>query len=168
MILPFKKGSIVATSVYVDGKLCADDAEITPPDIEFATATLTTAGEMEVPIAGLINGMEFGITTQGISNNLTKLAQPENHVIVCNAVQQVVGIDGTVVNEQVKYTVTGLGKKVPSGAAKQGEAGSQAYAISVISFKASVGGQIVHDVNKLTGKCVINGVDYGKKIRALL
>ncbi len=168
MLLPTKKGAIVATSVHIDGVLCADDAEITPPDVEFVTATLQAGGEIEVPIAGLINAMELGITAQGISNRMTKLAEPEKHTIVCNAVQQVIGIDGTTSNEQVKYTFTGFGKKVPSTSTKQGEASSQEYTVSVISYKATVGGEVITNVNKLTGDCIINGKNYGIKIRALL
>ncbi len=168
MLLPTKKGAILATSVYIDGLLCADDAEITPPDVEFMTSTLQGAGEIEVPLAGLINAMELGITTQGISNRLSALAQPHKHKIVCNAVQQVVGIDGLTYNEQVKYTFTGFGKKVPSTATKQGEASSQEYTVSLISYKAVVGGEVITNVNKLTGDCTINGVNYGVGIRALL
>jgi P2 family phage contractile tail tube protein len=168
MLLPTKKGAILATSVYIDGKLCADDAEITPPDVEFQTATLQEGGEIEVPLAGLVNSMELGITTQGISNRMTKLAQPQKHKIVCNAVQQVVGIDGLTYNEQVKYTFTGFGKKVPATTTKQGEASSQEYTVSLISYKAVVGGEVITNVNKLTGDCVIHGIDYGTTIRALL
>lgn len=168
MLLPFKKGAIVATSVYVDGKLCADDAEITPPDVEFATATLAAAGELTVPIAGLVNDMEFGITVNGIGNNLAMLGQPEQHTIVCNAVQQVIGIGGNVIEEQVKYTVTGYGKKVPSTSTKQGEASSQAYAVSVIAYKQAVNGDVITNVNKLSGDCIVNGKNYGTNTRSLL
>lgn len=168
MLLPTKKGAILATSVYIDGVLCADDAEITPPDVEFATATLQGAGEIEVPLAGIMNSMELGITTQGISNRMTALAQPKKHKIVCNAVQQVVLIDGTTVNEQVKYTFTGFGKKVPSTSTKQGEQSAQEYTVSVISYKAVVGGEVITNVNKLTGDCVVNGENYGIGVRALL
>ena len=168
MLLPNKKGAILATSVYIDGVLCADDAEITPPDIEFMTATLQASGEIEVPLAGLINSMELGINTQGISNRMTALAQPQKHKIVINAVQQVVGIDGSTSNEQVKYTFTGFGKKVPSTSTKQGEASSQEYTVSVLSYKSVVGGEVITNVNKLTGDCVVNGVNYGTSIRNLL
>ena len=168
MLLPTKKGAILATSVYIDGLLCADDAEITPPDVEFMTATLQASGEIEVPLAGLLNSMELGINTQGISNRMSRLAQPQKHKIVVNAVQQVVGIDGLTYNEQVKYTFTGFGKKVPSTATKQGEASTQEYTVSVISYKAVVGGEVITNVNKLTGDCTVNGVNYGIGIRALL
>ena len=168
MLLPTKKGAILATSVYIDGVLCADDAEITPPDVEFMTATLQGAGEIEVPLAGLVNSMELGINTQGISNRMTKLAQPQKHKIVINAVQQVVGIDGSTINEQIKYTVTGFGKKVPSTATKQGEASSQEYTVSVTSYKAVVDGEVIINIDKLTGDCVVNGVNYGTSIRSLL
>lgn len=168
MLLPTKKGAILATSVYIDGVLCADDAEITPPDVEFLTTTLQASGEIEVPQPGLVNPMELGITTQGISNRLSALAQPRKHRVVCNAVQQVVGIDGLTYNEQVKYTFTGFGKKVPSTATKQGEVSSQEYTMSLISYKAVVGGEVIINVNKFTGDCIINGVNYGVDIRALL
>lgn len=168
VLLQTKKGAIEATSTYVDKKLCADDAEITMPDIEFALATLTTAGDMEVPMAGIVNSMEVGVTTPGFSKNLAKLGQPEIHELVVNAVQQVIGVDGAIKHEQVKYTITAWGKKSPGGTVKQGEAGSQAYALSVVSYKMAVGGDVVHDINKMTGKCVIDGVDYGKKIKSLL
>ena len=168
MLLPFKKGAILATSVYADGKLVADDAEITPPDVEFATTTLTAAGELEVPLAGLINSMEFGITVNGINPNLAVLAEPQQHVVVCNAVQQVIGIDGTVHEEQVKYTVTGFGKKVPSTSTKQGEASSQSFTMSVIHYKQSVNGEVITNVNKLSGDCIVNGKNYGIATRALL
>lgn len=168
MLLPFKKGAILATSVYIDGLLCADDAEITPPDVEFMTTTLQASGELEVPLQGLINSMELTISTQGISNRMSKLAQPQMHKIVCNAVQQVIGIDGTVINEQVKYTFKGFGKKVPSTATKQGEASSQEYVVSVSSYKAVVGGEVITNVDKLTGDCTIHGVNYGIGVRVLL
>lgn len=168
MLLPFKKGAIVATSVYVDGRLVADDAEIVPPDVEFATTTLQAAGELEVPVAGLVNSMEFGITVNGVNARLAVLAEPEQHTIVCNAVQQVVGIGGTVHEEQVKYTVTGFGKKVPSTSTKQGEASSQAFAVSVISYKQAVNGEVITNINKLSGDCIVNGKNYGVVTRALL
>lgn len=168
MLLNKKKGAILATSVYVDGKLGADDAEIVPPDVEFLTATLQAAGELTVPLAGLVSDMEFGITVAGASKELNALSQPEQHTVVCNAVQQVVGINGAVSEEQVKYTVTGFGKKVPSATAKQGEASSQAYTISVISYKMAVNGEEITNINKLSGDCVVNGKNYGSNIRSLL
>lgn len=168
MLLNKKKGAILATSVYVDGKLAADDAEITPPDVEFLTTTIQAAGELTVPMAGLMADMEFGLTVAGASIELNALSQPEQHTIVCNAVQQVIGIDGSVKEEQIKYTVTGYGKKVPSATAKQGEASSQAYAISVSAYKMAVNGETVTDVNKMSGDCIIGGKNYGSNTRSLL
>lgn len=168
MMRPYKKGAILATSVYIDGKLSADDAEITPPDVEFQTATIQAAGEVEVPLAGLINALDFGITVPGISLACGLLAQPEKHTVVVNAVQQIIGIDGNVLNEQVKYTVTGFGKKVPSSTTKQGEASSQEFVISCLAYKEAINGEVLTNINKLTGDCYIMGKNYGNKISALL
>lgn len=168
MLKPSKKGAILATSVYIDGTLAADDAEITPPDVEFLTTTIQASGEMEVPLQGLTGPLEFGITVPGISTACALLAQPEAHNIVVNAVQQVIAIDGTISNEQVKYTVTGFGKKVPSSATKQGEASSQEYTISCQAYKEAVNGDVIVDINKTSGDCTIMGKNYGKKIRSLL
>lgn len=168
MLMNKKRGAILATSVYADGKLGADDAEITPPDVEFLTATIQAAGELTVPLAGLVGDMEFGITVSGASADLNILAQPEQHTVVCNAVQQVIGIDGSAKEEQIKYTVTGFGKKVPSATAKQGEASSQSYIISCISYKMAVDGEEITNINKLSGDCVVNGKNYGSNIRSLL
>lgn len=169
MLLPNRKGVILATSVYIDGVLCADDAEITPPDVEFLTVAMQSAsGELEIPLGGVVNAMELGITVPGVSHRMVALAQPERHTIVCNAVQQVVGIDGNITNEQVKYTFTGFGKKVPSASLKQGEQSSQEYTVSLISYKATVGGEPIVNINKFTGDCVVNGVNYGTSIRNML
>lgn len=168
MLLPEKKGAILASSVYINNVLSADEAEITPPDVEFLTATLQASGELEVPLGGLTTAMEFGISTQGISNRMSALAQPEMKTVVCNAVQQVVGIDGAISNELVKYTVTGFGKKNPSTPTKQGERSTQEYTISVVSYKQVVNGDVITNINKLTGDCVVNGVNYGTSIRKLL
>ena len=168
MMLSEKKGAILATSLYIDGKLAADDAEITPPDIEFLTTTIQAAGEMEVPMAGVTGPIELGITVPGISVACGLLAQPEDHTIVINAVQQVIGIDGKVKNERVKYTATGKGKKVPSSATKQGEAGSQEYTILCSAYKETIGKDTLVDINKLSGDCTIMGKNYGSSIRNLL
>lgn len=168
MMMPEKKGAILATSVYIDGKLAADDAEVTPPDVEFQTATIQAAGELEVPLAGLVNSLEFGISVPGISTACGLLAQPEQHTIVVNAVQQVIGIDGKTKNEQVKYTVSGFGKKVPSSSAKQGEASSQEFTISCTAYKEAINGDVLVNINQMSGDCEIMGKNYGKKIRSLL
>ena len=168
MMLPEKKGAILATSVYIDGKLSADDAEITPPDVEFLTTTIQAAGEVEIPLAGLTGPLELGITVPGVSVACGLLAQPEEHTIVINAVQQVIGIDGKVKNERVKYTATGYGKKAPSSTTKQGEAGSQEYTILCSAYKEVIGRDTLVDINKLSGDCFIMGKNYGNSIRKLL
>ena len=168
MMTPEKKSAILATSVYIDGKIAADDAEITPPDIEFLTAEIQAAGPVEVPLWGQTNALEFGLSVPGISTACGVLAQPEQHTIVVNAVQQKVGIDGKTSVEQIKYTVTGTGKKAPSGAPKAGENATQEYLISCSYYKEAINGETYVEINKFTGDCVIMGENYGKKVKSLL
>lgn len=168
MMTKGKKGAILANSIYCDGKIIADDAEITLPDLEFLTAEIQAAGPVEIPLWGLLNAIELGITVPGISKDCAKLAQPEPHNIVINAVQQKVAMDGTVDVEQIKVSATGTGKKAPSGAPKTGEVASQEYIISCSAYKLDVDGDEVYNVNKFTGDCFIAGKNYGKKVKSLL
>lgn len=168
MMLNEKKGAILAESVYIDGKLGADDGEITLPDIEFMTAEIQAAGPVEVPLWGMLNAIELGITVPGTSKACAALGQPEQRNIVINAVQQKIAMDGTTDVEQIKVTATGPGKKAPSGALKPGEATSQEYLISCYSYKLEVNGEEIYNINKFTGDCYINGKNYGKKVKSLL
>lgn len=168
MKLDTRKGAIVASSVYIDGILAADSAEITTPDIVHKTYEMEAMGGLEVPIPGQTEALKLGIKTVGNDRLMLAMCGPGSHTIVANAVQQVIGVNGENSVELIKITATGFGTKVPSRGYKQGEAAEAEYELSCSAYKEAVNGAVIVDINKLAGKCKIFGVDYGMDVVALL
>jgi P2 family phage contractile tail tube protein len=168
MKLDARKAAIVATSVYIDGVLSADTAEITTPEIVHKTMEMEAMGTIEVPILGQLDSMKLGIKTAGNDPLMMKLGQPGSHTVVVNAVQQVVGVNGKNLVELIKVTASGFGTKVPSRGYKTGEQSESEYEVSCTAYKESVDGIVIVDINKLAGKCQIMGKDFGMDIMSLL
>ena len=163
-----KKGTVVATSVYVDDTLAAEDVTISLPEVTLKTQTFNAMGDIEMPIP-LVEAMEATINKVGIDKGLFKLLTPEKHKIEVRWAQTVVKEDGSQEIEGCKVFITGIPKTFfPGGDIAPGENYEGAIPIAVTRYQKYVNGEETILVDKLKGQLKNNGKDYAKNINNLL
>ncbi|MEM7197865.1 MAG: phage major tail tube protein [Pseudomonadota bacterium] len=68
-------------------------------------------------------------------------------------------------NESVVYEIIGMMTEVDPGSFKAGEKGEYKVTITPVSYKLTIGGKVVHDIDAIEGTRKINGTDQLQGIR---
>ena len=71
-----KKGTVIGTTVYVEGTLVAEDVTLSLPEITPKTQTFSAMGDVEFPLP-LYEAMEATVNKIGIDKGFIKLLVPE-------------------------------------------------------------------------------------------
>lgn len=163
-----KKGTILGVTVYVDGKLVAEDVTVSLPEITPKTQTYPGMGDIELPLP-LIEAMEASVTKIGFDKGLINLLTPEKRKFEFRWAQSVIKTDGTQEVEGCKAFVTGVPKTIfPGGDIAPGENWEGAIPIAVTRYQLYVDGEEKILVDKLKNQLKVNGKDYAKNITNLL
>lgn len=150
-------------------KLAGVSEEFKCPELEFVTETLKMAGfggEFDSPAIGQLKNMEAEIKFTGLSKDGLKLAANDSEPIIVRAAQEFIDPE-TGVKDLFNRTVTirGMTTKVDYGSLKVGGVGDPSIKKSVTCYTEEIDGEIITDINKLTGRCIIAGVDLTEKLQ---
>ena len=144
-------------------------AQVTLPDIEFLTTTISgagIAGEVEEVIKRHIKAMRTTINFNTYGDNALALTTPVDHTIDLREVQQARNMTaGKVELRKVKHIMTIKPVKVSIGkleTASPADANGE-YAVSY--YAQYVGGKKKIEIDPLNYRCYINGVDYLADVR---
>lgn len=164
------RGPVNGTTVYVNGNLVARNTTITLPEITHVTATVKAAlGEHEVPLLGLVEAMEATIQKIGVDSGLAQALTMEAKTYEFRWVQQVTPVNGADTVEGCKAFIRGIPKIVsPSIELNPGDSVEVDIPLSVTRYQLFVSGNEILMVDKLSGICKINGVDYASRLNSLL
>lgn len=163
-----KKGPVMADTVYADNVLVAQDVSFTLPGIVFATAEIQAMGPMSVPLIGMIENMELGITKVGIDKGFNRMIRLEKQNLEFRWVDNVVKSDGSTSVEGYKAFVRTMPASTPEIGIELGSAPENEITYNVTRMQIYANGVEVLCVDRLSQILRINGKDYMSKVRNLL
>ena len=163
-----KTTAILADRLYEDGTLKLEDVEVTLPEISAQTFETRAMGPVNVSLPGLFESMEMGIKATGATKEYASISKFGTHNFIVTAAQQKVSADGSITPKQFKAEIRGICKKIGQIGVIPGEAAEPESTYEVTRYKAYADGQVLWEIDKLNGKCIVDGVDYGGQIANLL
>lgn len=147
-------------------------ADVTLPDFEFMSDTFKgagIAGEVDIPTLGQYSSLTLGLSWNSINTDLTELSTPGSHDLEIRGAQQGynkdtgdIEVDEIVINTRVLTKKTGLGKLEKSSST------DSSYEAEIVSFKLTLNGTTVIDMDKMSYKLEINGTDYLSAVSSAL
>ncbi len=148
-----------------------DVTSFTIPDVSFADGEVSGAGilgTVNIPDIFSIEAMEAAVTTKSFSDGVLAAINPEGVNIRHN--WAVDNISGNNNGSYTSYTATikGRPKNIPGGDTKKGEAMELTTNIACSYYKLSMNGRVIHEIDPLNGKLIIDGTDYAKKLNIAL
>ncbi len=152
-------GAVEGTSVYADDVAVARNATVKLPEITRVAYTQKTAlGEQEF-LTNLLESMEASVTKIGIDINSMRLAIAKK--LEYRWVQSGVNSEGVTRNYGCKAIMRiQAATPVPGGEMEVGSVSENEHTYKVLVYTLYIDGQEVINVNRLTGKCNIFGVNY--------
>ena len=167
-------GQIKACTIYamVNGVASSEpaavDATITPPDIQFESGTIQMMGSLTMPDHSRLGDLSLSITVPQSKHSIN-LAGKGLKEYRANWVQEVTEPSGAVrVVGGVLY-MSGYVTQVPSGGAKNpGAEGTADYNVSLVKVRQIVDGVELYNIDRASGKLIINGEDYRSEVDELL
>ena len=166
--------TVNANTVYVnptgeDQELVAKDVEISMPEVKNLTVDATAMGKLTVPVISQFENMEAKIHHIGADLGLAKMLAQSTLEIEVRWVEQMMKEDGSQTRVGCKAYLTGFPEiAVPSFTVKPGEAVDVEIPYTITGYKMVKDGETLWDINRLTQKCIINGVDYFADMSSLL
>ena len=160
---------VVSYRVFEDSTEYLGIANVTLPDIEFLTTTISgagIAGEVEEVVKGHLRAMKTTLNFNTFGENALKLTTPVDHKIDLRAVQQDRNMTaGKVEMRNVKHVMVIKPIKVSIGKLETANTADASGEYAVSYYAQYVRGKKVIEIDQLNYKCVINGVDYLADVR---
>lgn len=166
--------TVNANTVYANGvgkeqELVAKDVEMSLPEVKNITVDATAMGTMSVPVISQFENMEAKIHHIGADQGLAKMLAQETLEIEARWVEQTMQNDGSQTRVGCKAYLTGFPQvAVPSFSVKPGEAVDVEIPYTITGYKYVRDGVTLFDINRLSQKCIINGVDYFADMSSML
>lgn len=163
------RGAVLAESVYAGDTLIALNTTITLPDITPTTADLTTRGGIiSMPNYHKLESMECTVSKHGVDTAWLAASKPEAFDLIANIVQQKTSPDGTYVPEHIKVYLRVIPKNIVGGDFAWGDNIEHDLTFEVISYKLTLNGETVLNIDKPNGIFEYQGKDYNKEVQAML
>lgn len=158
--------------VYEDGTDLLGVADVELPSIEAMTEKVAgagIAGEVESPVLGHYSSMTCKINWRVVLKPTVHLAAPRAHNLDFRGAAQIYDAgSGEYKVQPLKVTVRGIPKKTELGKLNVGAAADASNEFEVIYLQVSINGKKIVEIDKYNYICVVDGVDYLKKVREAL
>lgn len=153
-------------------RLCGVTDEVTLPNFEFMSETLVLAGmggEVDSPSPGQVKSIQMEIPFSNISKESLRLAAEDNKTLILRAAQQQIDTE-TLGSSNVGrvITVKGMTKAINFGKLKKGGYGKPSITKELIYYQDMLDGEVVTEVDKFHGKCIVNGVNLMQDVDELI
>jgi P2 family phage contractile tail tube protein len=159
-------------NVYKDGnKLIGIAAEVTLPDFEAMTETISGAGilgEYEVPNPGHFGAMEIEVPFRVLYGDIFELLDTaqDTHLTLRGSIQTT-DAGGTKAFKGVRVVLVGTAKKLTGGTMAAGKPMEASVALGLSYIKIEVDGAEKVELDKRSGTYKVNGSDKLGAIKAL-
>lgn len=148
-----------------------DVTSFSTPEVAFADGEVTGAGilgTVNIPDIFNIDAMEASVTTKSYSPEFVAALNPDGVEIRHNwAVDNIAG-NGNSSYSSYTATIKGRPKNIPAAETKKGEAMELTVNIACWYYKLVKDGDVIHEIDPLNGKIIINGTDYAKALNTAL
>ncbi len=158
--------------VYEDSVNLVGVAKVTPPDIEFLTASITGAGitgTIEAVLIGMVNTMTTTLNFRSVTDAATKLMSPKKHQLDLRVAEQywdTVGVEKEVWAD--KYVLVVVPKKTSIGEIAPASAANVSGEYTTYYYAGYKDGEKLWEIDPFNQVCVVDGVDYLADVRKAL
>ncbi|MCZ8520126.1 MULTISPECIES: phage major tail tube protein [Paenibacillus] len=163
---------LISYSVYHNGNDFLGTADVQLPSLEAMTDTVSgagIAGEVDSPTIGHYSSMTLGLNWRTITKNNLSLAAPVAHALDFRGSMQVYDpASGQHKPVPVKVSVRAMPKKTDLGKGAVGATMDTANEFEVVYIKVLLDGKTMVEIDKYNYICIIDGIDYLKKIKEQL
>lgn len=161
---------IVNFNVYDEGeKLLGVSGEITLPDFEAMTETISGAGilgEIESPTPGHFGSQEIEIPFRTLTQSAFKMLENENNTFIFRAAQQSRSVSGNAtVIRPLKVVTKGACKGTNLGKLGVGAQTETTVKQEIYYIKVEENGETLLELDKLNFIYIVNGVDKLEEVR---
>ncbi len=158
-------------AAYKDSTEYLGITKVTLPDIQFLTQSISgagIAGNIEAVISH-IEAMTLGLDFRTTTSEATSLLEPIRHNLELRVARQDEDVvKGSLDVGKIKHVFVIIPKSYKGGSIAPASTGDASGEYAVRYWKCEIDGNTVIEVDPLNYILVINGVDYGKKIREAL
>lgn len=164
--------SNVLFELYEDGNNYMGLTQATLPNIAFIVQQISGAGmngNIDVPIAGMLEAMELSLNFRSPTDAAKSLAAPKSHHLDLRVAAQYwdnVGAEYGI--EADKYVMVTRPKAMNPGNIQPATPADTANTFSVVYYAGYKDGQKIWEVDPTNYICVVDGVDYFAPIRKAL
>ena len=164
------RDKLINFEVFIAGGRKLGMADITLPNIEYKTATLSGAGvggEIEMPTPGQTNSMELEINWRTLNEDTTKLLAMKAHDLEIRGSSELYDAGtGEIKSEAIKINVRTLPKKGDSGSFKPADHTDTKSTLEIIYIKETIAGKVVLEIDKLNYIHYVDGVDFLSSVKS--
>ena len=163
---------LIAAKVYGESSELIGIADITLPNIENMTETISgagIAGEIDSPTLGHFSAMTLGMTFRTMNKSMFEFAKAKSHDLDIRAAQQQYDAGNGEYNVQpVRVFVRGLPKNINLGNANTGQTTESAIELEVVYLKVTVDDKVQLEIDKFNFVFNVGGTDYLQAVRSAL
>ncbi|UIJ38734.1 phage major tail tube protein [Desulfobaculum bizertense] len=156
-------------ALFVDGRGYAGECEeLQPPALSLTTEDFRAGGmDTSIPIDMGMEKLEASfVMPMQDADLLAAFGVIENNGIQMTARGELKSLDGS--SEAVTLQMRGTVIKIESSAWKSGELAKNTYTLGLNYYKREQGGKVLHEVDVLNMKRIVNGVDQLEKARTAM
>lgn len=162
-----KTGAVTGSSLYIGDKLVARDASITLPEITPLTAEMQAMGTMTMPIWELLENLELAISKIGVDLGFREALTPGMNSIEARFTQTQIDANGNAKTLMCKAFCRGQSLTIPGITAEVGSPSENELTYSLTRYVLYVNGAEAIYIDRLAGKCRINGKEYAGGLAGL-
>ena len=164
--------SNVVFELYEDGTNYYGLTQATLPNVAFIVAQINGAGingNVDVPIAGMMEAMELSLNFRSPTEAATKLASPKSHHLDLRVAAQYWDTVGSEYGiEADKYVLVTRPKALNPGNIQPATPADSANTFSVVYYAGYRDGNKLWEIDPFNYICWVDGVDHFAPIRAAL
>lgn len=163
-------GPVLATSVWVDGVMCARDVKVELPEISPETYDVEASGTVSLPIYSRLDDMEAKITKIGEDLGFIKILQQglTSHVYEFRWATETLKRLGFTTAVGGKSFIKGMVKGVPSISLEPGEASENEITIECLTYRLIVDGVEHIKIDKLNHITRVGTTDVSMPVNLLV
>ena len=162
----------IVFEIYEDGNSFLGLTQATLPNIAFIVQQINGAGvngNVDIPIAGMMEAMELGLNFRSATDAATSLAAPKTHHIDLRvAAQYWDTVKSEYGVEADKYVMRVLPKSMNPGNIQPATPGDSAGTYSVLYYAGYRDGKKLWEIDPMNYICYVKGKDYFAPVRKAL
>ena len=158
--------------VYEDSVNYLGVSQVTLPDINFLTQTITGAGiggNVEAVLIGMVDAMTLGLQFRGVTDAAVSLLKPIKHNIDLRAAEQQWDTVNAARRIQTdKFVLSIMPKSLKGGAIAPASPADVSGEYSVYYYAGYKDGKQLWEIDPFNYICNVGGVDYMQEVRKAL